>query len=44
MNDRYSADISPNGVPYIWLCEKMNTMALRLAKAESLSNTVKDFV
>lgn len=43
MNDRYSADISPNGVRYIWLRENMNTMALRLAKAESLSNTAKDF-
>ncbi|MBS1206110.1 MAG: family transposase [Proteobacteria bacterium] len=43
MNDRYSADISPNGVRYIWLRENMNTMALRLAKVESLSNTAKDF-
>jgi len=43
INDRYSADISPNGVRDIWLRENMNTMALRLAKMESLSNTEKDF-
>lgn len=43
INARYSAEISPNGVRYIWLRENMNTMALRLAKVESLSNTAKDF-
>lgn len=31
---KYDAEISPEGVRYIWLRENMNTAALRLAKLE----------
>ena len=36
LKERYSANISPNGVRYIWLRENMNTAALRLDKVELL--------
>jgi len=38
LKTKYTAEISPGGVRSIWLREKMNTMALRLAKVNTLSD------
>lgn len=40
LKTNHSVDISPNGVRYIWLREKMNTMALRLAKLAEEQQTL----
>jgi len=35
----YEAEISPNGVRYVWLRENMNTSALRVQRSQSLLKT-----
>lgn len=37
----YDASISPNGVRYVWLREKMNTSALRVKRSQSLLATAE---
>lgn len=38
LKTNYQIDLSPNGVRYVWLREKMNTAALRIEKARSSLN------
>ena len=39
INTEYGLDISPNGVRSIWLRQKMNTTALRIARSKSMNIT-----
>ncbi|MCG8610010.1 MAG: ISNCY family transposase [Pseudomonadales bacterium] len=39
LKEQYSAEISPSGVRCIWLREKMNTVGMRISKAEFLPKT-----